>query len=220
MDQCTEYKKSEFYCTKSGFVEPTCKKFSKWKNKEKLVKYIKHNNAPENKVLIKIANDSQWKLGVTVKYTRKGMPQRNQLAKLGFADIDGKARAMMVQANLPEEIKYKLCKEYFNCAMNLSNLVIMTLNGKKVTKQFYEAKSCYAKHLRIRGEAGTVSMRNNRNVENRRINFLNYAKRHAGHCFLMYNPTNGCMIETRDITWLHCIYYGNPEARDKVVVYP
>ena len=64
-----------------------------------------------------------------MEYTGKGLPQRNQLAKLGFADVAGKARAMMVQANLPKEIKYMLCKECFNSAMYLSNLTVVTLNG-------------------------------------------------------------------------------------------
>ena len=44
-----------------------------------------------------------------MEYTRKGMPKRTQLTKLGFADIAGKVRAVMVQDNLPEEIKYNLC---------------------------------------------------------------------------------------------------------------
>ena len=87
------------------------------------------------------------------------MPQRNQIAELGFADVGGKARAMMVQANLPEEIKYKLCKECFNCATYLSNLAVATLNKKAVTRyeHFHEAKPYYANHLRIWGEAGAVS---------------------------------------------------------------
>ena len=42
---------------------------------------------------------------MTQEYIGKCMPQKNQLAKLGFADVTGKARAMMVQANLPKEIK-------------------------------------------------------------------------------------------------------------------
>ena len=92
-------------------MEPMCKKFSEWKNNGKQVMYIRYDNAPENKVLIKITNNSQWKIDITTEYTGKGMPQRNQLAKLGFSDITGNARAMMVQANLLEAIKYKLCKE-------------------------------------------------------------------------------------------------------------
>ena len=58
-DQYTGYNESKFYCTKGDFVEPMCKKFSKWKNNGKLVMYIKHYNALENKVLIKIPNDLQ-----------------------------------------------------------------------------------------------------------------------------------------------------------------
>ena len=93
------------------------------------------------------------------EYTGKGMPQRNQLAELGFADVAGKARAIMVQANLPEEIQYKLCKECFNHAMYLSNLAVVTLNRKTATryKNIHEAKPCYARILRIQREAGTVS---------------------------------------------------------------
>ena len=36
---------------------------------------------------------------------------------------------------------------------------------------------------------------------------------------VMYNPTTGYMTETRDITWLHHVYYGKPEAREEVVLY-
>ena len=80
-------------------------------------------------------------------------------AKLGFTDIAGKARPMMVQGNVQEEIKYKLCKECFNCAMYLSNLSVVTLKGKTATRyeHFHEAKPFYAGHLKIWGEAGMVS---------------------------------------------------------------
>ena len=108
--------------------------------------YIRHDNAPEKEVLIKIANDLQWKLGITAEYTGKWIPWRNQLAKLKFTDISGKARAMIVQANLPEEINYKLCKECFNYATYLSNFAVLTLNGKTATRyeHFHAAKPSYA----------------------------------------------------------------------------
>ena len=35
VDQYTGYKELEFYCTKSDFVEPMCKKFSECKNNGK-----------------------------------------------------------------------------------------------------------------------------------------------------------------------------------------
>ena len=62
-----------------------------------------------------------------MEYTRIDTPQRNQLAELGCTDIAGKARAMMVEANLLEKIKYKKCKECFNCATYFSNLLVMKL---------------------------------------------------------------------------------------------
>ena len=66
----------------------------------------------------------------------------------------------MEQANLPKEIKYKLCKECFNCTVYLSNLAVVTLNGKTATRYelFHESKLCYAMHLIIWREAGIVSM--------------------------------------------------------------
>ena len=62
VDQCTGYKVPEFYYIKSDFVEPTCKKFSEWKNNGKMVVYIRHNHVRDNKVSRKIANDLHWKL--------------------------------------------------------------------------------------------------------------------------------------------------------------
>ena len=87
-----------------------------------------HNNAPENKVLIEIANNLQWKLGAIAKCIGKGAQQRNQLAELEFTDIASKARAMMVKANLLEVIKYNMCKECFNCATYSNNFAVVTLN--------------------------------------------------------------------------------------------
>ena len=54
VDQYTEYKELEFYCTRSDFAEPMCKKFSKWKNNGKRVTETKQDNAWENKVVIKL----------------------------------------------------------------------------------------------------------------------------------------------------------------------
>ena len=81
-----------------------------------------------------------------MKYAGNGTLQKNELAEQGFADVAGKARAMMEQVNLLEEIKYKLCKEGFNCAMYLRNWEVVTLNGKTATicEHFQETKPCYA----------------------------------------------------------------------------
>ena len=60
---------------------------------------------------MKIGNGSELKHGINVENTRKGMPQQNHLVELGFDDIVRKVRAMLVQANVPEDVKFKLCKK-------------------------------------------------------------------------------------------------------------
>ena len=86
----------------------------------------------------------------------------------------------------------------------------MTLNRKTATKyeRFHEAKPCYAKHIRIWGEAGTVSMVKNGKVGNRGIPMIiiGYAKNHARDCYCMYNPNTRYVKEMSDITWLHHMY--------------
>ena len=66
VDQHTGYKDLEFYSTKSDFVVLMCNKISNWKNNGKLVWYMMHDNAMGHKILIKIANNLKWKLGITM----------------------------------------------------------------------------------------------------------------------------------------------------------
>ena len=101
---------------------------------------------------------------------------------------------MMAQANFPKEIKNKLCKKCFNCAMHLSSLSVATLYILTATRyeNIHEAKPCYAKHIRIWIEAG-VSMGKHEKIGNRGIPmiFISYTKNHGGDCNHMYNPLQG-----------------------------
>ena len=91
--------------------------------------------------------------------------------------------------------------------MYLSNLAVVTLNGKTATryKYFYKVKP-WEKNRKV-GIRGTPMI------------FIGYVKNHAGDCYHMYNPTTGYVTETRNIMWLHHMYYGKPKARDEVIVY-
>ena len=65
-------------------------------------------------------------------------------------------------------------------------------------------------------------MEKNGKVEKKRtpMIFVGYIKNHVRDCYCMYNPNTGYVTEMRDIMWLHHMYYGQPEAKDKVIVYP
>ena len=49
--------------------------------------------------------------------------------------------------------------------------------------------------------------------------FISYAKNYTRACNFMLNPNTEYVTETRDIMWLHCMYYSKPEARNEVMVY-
>ena len=116
----------------------------------------------------------------------KVTPQRNHLAELGFADLANKGRAMLISANLPQEVRFRLCKEAFNCATHLSNLAI-NKDGKSRYELFHNNKPKYAMYLREWGEAGTVKTGKNGKVGDRAISmmFVGYAKNHSRDCYQM-----------------------------------
>ena len=87
VDECTQLKFSNFFDRKNGMVEPTCEKINKWKQKGIVVKYVRLDNAGENKLLMKRSNSSDWKLGLEYEFTACDTPQQDHLAELGFATV-------------------------------------------------------------------------------------------------------------------------------------
>lgn len=136
VDERTGYKELEFYDTKNKFIEPTFRKMHGWQSSGKLLSYIRQDNAGENKVLVQKENGKEWKLVIMPEYTGRATPQRNHLVELGFADKENKGRALLIASNLPQDVRFRLSKETFNCAMQLSNLAI-TKRGKSRYKEFH-----------------------------------------------------------------------------------
>ena len=56
-------KSFDFYDTKNGMIEPTCKRFEKWKNGH-LVKLVRFDNASENTKLENTGNIKAWKVNL------------------------------------------------------------------------------------------------------------------------------------------------------------
>ncbi len=90
VDELTQMKFSTFHKHKDEMVEPSCETFFKWKKGGNPVKFIRCDNAGENKSLQKRANGVDWKLNIHFEYTPRDTPQHNHLAELGFASIANK----------------------------------------------------------------------------------------------------------------------------------
>lgn len=104
---------SDFFATKNGMIEPTCERFHSWKeNGIPVSRYLRMDNAGENKGLHARANGVDWKLDITVEYTAPtNTPQENSFAESGFRTLYCNGRALAFAANLPEKLRFSLVKE-------------------------------------------------------------------------------------------------------------
>ena len=89
-------------------IEPTCEKFNVWNQNGKPVKVVRCDNAGENTKLSKRCNSHEWKLNIQFEFTGRDTPQQNSLVEVGFATLASRGRAMMINANVPLLVRYKV----------------------------------------------------------------------------------------------------------------
>lgn len=171
------------------------------------------DNAGENKSLIAHANGADWKLNVDPEYTACNTPQQNWLAEIKFTHLALCGCAMMAAANVPMAVREKVAKFAFETATKLDWLVLITLNGKTDTcaKHYCGKNARFAKHLCTWGEAGMVTLTSKAKPKSADRGmvcmFIGYTSSDESKCYVMYDPKNNTKYETRDVTWLHCMYY-------------
>jgi hypothetical protein len=213
VDEMTQMKFSTFYKHKDDMVEPSCELFHKWGNDGKIVKYIRCDNAGENRTLEKRANGVEWKLNIQFEYTPRDTPQHNHLAELAFASIANKGRALMSAANIPMSVRYKVWVKAFEHATALDGLIVIDIGGKSATR--YEHWNIelpkWVKHLKTWGESGTVKVKTKTTpkLADRGIQcmFVGHSKNHDGDCYDMWYPKTNSIYQSRDVIWLKRMYY-------------
>gem|GEM_PF-6951265 len=221
VDERTQLKVSDFFETKNGMVEPTCELFYKWKEKGMPVKIVRMDGAGENIKLKKRTDSADWKLSIDYEITARNTPQQNHLAEIAFTIIGNRGRALMHQANVPEEIRYKLYREAFTTATHLDGLKVTTIDGEDKTRYEHWCGKLprFAKHLRTWGEAGTVKTITKKvsKVLDRGIQcmFVGYAVNHDGDVYRMWNQETDRVMISRDVIWLKRMYFEN--LRQEVV---
>jgi hypothetical protein len=61
VDERTQMKFSDFFVSKNGMAEPTCELFQRWKDVGREVRYLRMDNAGENKLLQSRCESVDWK---------------------------------------------------------------------------------------------------------------------------------------------------------------
>ena len=111
MAEATKYNCSNFYEAKTGMVDLASKYLHRWKLGGNEVPKFRPENFGENKKLDKKLNLKYWKLSAKFECTPLDAPQRNYLAKTGFAKMYIKGNALIFDENLPRkcDTSYSRC---------------------------------------------------------------------------------------------------------------
>jgi hypothetical protein len=219
VDQTTQFKLSRFYASKSAMVESTCALLKQWKEEGHPVSHIRMDNGGENIALMNRCKSAEWQLtNIKFEMTARDTPQQNSLVEVGFATVSNRAKAMLSRASVPIEERYKVYIQALIMATRLDALVVITLQGKTLTRfeHFYGKLPPYLKHLHTWGEAGVVKLKTKTSPKmlNKGLTcmFVGYPANHSSDCYEMWDATKDSYHVSRDVVWLHRMYYKSSQS--------
>ncbi|GFH50456.1 hypothetical protein CTEN210_06932 [Chaetoceros tenuissimus] len=161
VDEATRMSFNSFHPKKNAYLEPTCVYLDNWKQNGQPVKYVRMDNAPENKKFIEMANGKEWKLNLTAEMTGANTPQHNGVAERKIATLLGRARATTHNAECDDTARALLGNELVNYCEKIDWLVPIEIGGevKPRVEHWCGKLPNFAKYLRTWGEAGVVKTR-------------------------------------------------------------
>ena len=102
-------------------AEATCELIKSWKDRVIITKFIRTDNAGENKLFEQREKSKGWQLRLQVEYPPRDTPQHNHLEELAFATIGNKIRALLVCTDIPWNYNFHLYREEFNTVTDLDD---------------------------------------------------------------------------------------------------
>ena len=131
---------------------------------------------------------------------------------------------MMIAANVPEEMKFKLYYEAFTCDTILDQLTIIEIFGVSKTRVEHwcgELSRC-TRALRTWSEAGVVNTETKTTEKGKprgiACMFVGYALGNAAGVYIMWNQKTNRVLETRGVTWLKKMYYQKPHPGCEIIL--
>jgi transposase InsO family protein len=206
VDDASDMPWSAFLHFKSDFPEQGLKLMKHLKEIGKPVRYIRCDNAGENKKFKELCEKEG--LGIKFEFTAPGTPQQNAKVERMFATLYGRTRAMLIAPGLTQQQKDELWAE---CAMTATKLQSVTVRkgGHIPYRQIYGTLPRWIRHLRIFGEVGIVTDHANRKIKGKLRDrgfsamMLGYSDDHEGNVYRLLKLKTGRVIHSRDVTWLN-----------------
>ena len=138
IDDATRMCWSTFLKQKSDKCERVIRFIKNLRAQSYPVNYIQCDNAGENQVLQQQCDREI--LNVKFEFTGPDTPQYNGKIERRFATLDGRVRAILNEAKVPEEMQNKLWAEACNHATNIEYKLVNVGCNTSAYKQFYKQK--------------------------------------------------------------------------------
>ena len=174
------------------------------------IKRIRFDNSGENRSLQKECDKAN--LGIIIEFTAPGTPQQNSLAERRVPTLMGRARAMLIQAEIESKYKGEFWCEVISTATKLDNIMVGTERTKTPHTLFYGKDAKYMRSLRTFGEMAVIAihegkkMRSKLNDTGKTCMFVGYADDHSKDVYRFLNIHTRRIIISRDVRWLNIIW--------------
>ena len=156
LDDATDFTWSFFSKTKKAIAERAVDFVKKLTACDTNVKYIRCDDAPENKQLEKALTKAGFG-NIQFEYTTPGTPQYNGRIERRFATLYSRVRALLNAAELPESLRGGLWAEAAARAEEDENIAVTRSRPVPAYTQFYENEMPGIRNRHAFGEMAIVS---------------------------------------------------------------
>ena len=208
VDHYTNYKWPIFLKAKSDLTVKMMPIIKWFKSNGKEIKYIRCDNAGENKALERAYVNGGF--NITFEYTPPGSPQYNGVVERSFPTIYGKMRANFNGAGLGKEKQQLIWTECVNYVCDTENIMVKKEGSVTPYKGIHNDEAKYTKHLRSFGEMAIIrdikSIKKKLDNRGKLVMFIGYAKSHSGNVYRFLNLATSKVVLSGDVKWLGLLY--------------
>ena len=226
VDEATGKKWHWFGKTKKEMVEPICQFMNRMKAKGIPIRIIRMDPGGENERLKKRIESVEWQTlqPVDIEFTSRDTPQHNSRAETSFPYIAGLARASLGAANIPTDVRGKICLEAISHAIQVDGLVAVTVNGKTASRDehVYGKLPNWTQNMHTFGEMAVVKEKKNKKLGDRgtKMMFVGYPENREADSYRMWNPLTNGIVTTRDVIWMDRMFYAEALEENEYLEIP
>ena len=174
------------------------------------VKFIRCDNAGENKDLMNKCKASKDLHDIDFEFTARDSPQFNGKIERKFATIFERIRVNFEAAQIEKKLRNKLWAEAAITAIDVENLVVSASHEDPSYREMFQKDIPRGECLKQFGEMGVVrtTKKIKGKLENRGlpVMYLGRARNHAGDTHRLLNLQTELLIISRDVIWLDKVY--------------